>query len=398
MNAPRYSFAVGLLAALTAVFPMRASPLDTWHARTAPSPGIGFQGITFAGGLFVAVGCCGSSTNILTSPDGVTWTARHADTTNDLYAVTWGNGTYVAVGYRDDPGQSRYDAAVVTSLDGAVWTGQRLATNAFLRAVTFANGLFVAVGNDNHPLVMTSTNGTSWSPHPLTNVLFGIPEGVTYGNGLFVAASFSSGPVLASPDGINWTNRGDLMYGWNRAISYGNGRFVVVGGPQVECCIPLVSTSTNLDDWTTQFGGGGTHYNTAVAYGAGTWVVVGDSDRIAYSTDTLTWTQGELPSPLRYLQGVTYGKGTFVAVGDGGIWQSDPLPTARLTAGALSEQGLPLTIAGEEGLRYRLQAAPELPSTNWTDLLTFTYTAPGTNFVDTSATNFNRRFYRVVSP
>src|SRR5262245_38042131 len=315
MNAQRCSFAVGLLATLAAAFPVHAAPLDTWHART---PGIGSQGITFAGGLFVAVGGNGSSTNVLTSPDGMTWTPRHADTTNDLSAVAWGNGVYAGVGTQTGPPGTRY-AVVVTSPDGAVWTGQRLATNTYLRAVTFANGLFVAVGYDgqsNHQFVMTSTNGTNWSSHYLTNLPSASWEGVTYGNGLFVATSFSAGPVLVSPDGINWTNRGNLMYGWNRAISYGNGRFVVVGGPHVECCIPLISTSTNLDDWTTQFGGGGTHYNTAVAYGAGTWVVVGDSDRIAYSTDTLVWTQRELPSPAGGLSGVTYGKGTFVVVGE----------------------------------------------------------------------------------
>lgn len=43
-------------------------------------------------------------------------------------------------------------------------------------------------------------------------------------------------------------------------------------------------------------------------------------------------------------------------------------------------------------------ARPELPAEDWTGLLAFTNTAPTTNFVDTGATNFNRRFHRVVSP
>jgi hypothetical protein len=91
--------------------------------------------------------------------------------------------------------------------------------------------------------------------------------------------------------------------------------------------------------------------------------------------------------------------GTFVVVdGGGGIWQSDPLPTARLMAGALSQQGLPLKITGEEGLSYRLQAADNLSSTNWNDLWAYTNAAPATNFVDMDAINFNQRFYRVVSP
>jgi hypothetical protein len=402
MYSQRHRF-VGLIAALTATLPLNAGPLDTWHARTPPSPLTGLQGINYCGGVFVAVGGNGSSTNILTSPDGVDWTPRHANAINYLNAVAWGNETYVAVGTQTDPPSGSSYAAVVTSSDGVVWTGQRLATNAALNAVTFANGLFVAVGIDwqsNNALVMTSTNGTSWFSRSLTNLPSGILEGVDYGNGLFAAGSLSGGPLLVLPDGINWTNRGNLSAGWHRAIIYADGRFVVAGGPTTFCCIPLISTSPNLDDWTTQITEGGTHYNSAVAFGAGTWAAVGDSDHIAYSTDTLVWTQRELPGADPYLRAVVaYGKGTFVVVdGGGGIWQSDPLPTARLMVGALSRQGLPLKITGEEGLSYRLQAADKLPSTNWNDLLTFTDAAPATNFVDMDATNFNQRFYRVVSP
>jgi len=305
---------VVLIAALTAALPLNAGPLDTWHARTPPSPLIGLQGISYCGGLFVAVGGNGSSTNILTSPDGVDWTARHADLTNYLNAVAWGNETYVAVGTQTDPRSGSSYAAVVTSSDGVVWTGQSLTTNAGLYAVTFAKGLFVAVGIDwqsNNALVMISTNGTNWSPHSLTNLPSGILEGVAYGNGLFASGSFSGGPLLVSPDGINWTNRGNLNAGWHRAIIYANGRFVVAGGPPTFCCIPLISTSPDLDDWTTQIVEGGTLYNSAVAFGAGTWVVVGDSGHIAYSTDTLVWTQRELPGADRYRSVVAYARGNI---------------------------------------------------------------------------------------
>ena len=51
--------------------------------------------MTYGNGLFVAVG--GSGT-ILTSPDGVTWTARTSGTGNGLRGVAYGNNTFVAVG------------------------------------------------------------------------------------------------------------------------------------------------------------------------------------------------------------------------------------------------------------------------------------------------------------
>jgi hypothetical protein len=43
----------------------------------------------------VAVGKGGT---ILTSPDGVSWTARASPTGNYLFGVTYGNGLFVAVG------------------------------------------------------------------------------------------------------------------------------------------------------------------------------------------------------------------------------------------------------------------------------------------------------------
>ena len=47
---------------------------------------------------------------------------------------------------------------------------------------------------------------------------------------------------------------------------------------------------------------------------------------------------------------------------------------------------------------YRLQGAPDLSTSNWVDLVTLTNTGSPTNWVDLGATNYPRRFYRVVSP
>jgi hypothetical protein len=52
--------------------------------------------------------------------------------------VTYGNGTFVAVGY---PG------AILTSPDGVTWTQRASGTVGFLRGVTYGNGTFVAVGD-----------------------------------------------------------------------------------------------------------------------------------------------------------------------------------------------------------------------------------------------------------
>ena len=54
---------------------------------------------------------------------------------------------------------------------------------------------------------------------------------ITYGNGKFVAVG-GSGKGAYSPDGINWTAISDMKFSGTpiNAITYGNGKFVAVGG------------------------------------------------------------------------------------------------------------------------------------------------------------------------
>jgi hypothetical protein len=115
----------------------------------------------------------------MTSPDGITWTARSAAEANSWYYVCHGNGLFVAVAGN---GTNR----VMTSPDGITWTA---------RAAAEAN---------------------SW-------------QSVCFGNGLFVAVAYTgTHRVMTSPDGITWTARSADLYDW-RSVCYGNGLFVAVG-------------------------------------------------------------------------------------------------------------------------------------------------------------------------
>lgn len=65
--------------------------------------------------LYVVVGASGT---ILTSTDTVTWTSRTSGFSNELYAVAYGNGVFVAVG--DSYSISEY--SVIQSTDGINWS------------------------------------------------------------------------------------------------------------------------------------------------------------------------------------------------------------------------------------------------------------------------------------
>jgi hypothetical protein len=373
---------------------LRAEALDNWHVRTSPSTG-NLAAVTYGSGLFVAVGGSDYPVErdfILTSPDGVTWTDHSSGTTNRLVAVAHGNKTFVALG-RFSRGILVPDCAtIVTSTNGVEWVMQGLYPSNTLTAVTYANGVFVAVGNDG--MILTSSNGLSWSYQRVPGLYLDF-IGVIFGNGFFAAVT--RGTSLTSSDGYNWTKRGDSQA--NYAIAYGNGLFVTTyrfdGAPPAT----EFSVSSDAEHWTFQSFLSGYFLGPGLIYGNGIFVALGDSPGVIAWLDANAQPIGRRTLGNFYLRGVSYGRGTFVAVGDGGaIVQSDPLPTARLRPGSLDARGLALSIGGEDGLRYRLQASAELPSTNWTDLLTFTNTQPERNFVDTAATNFTRRFYRVVSP
>jgi len=57
-----------------------------------------------------------------------------------------------------------------------------------------------------------------------------------------------------------------------------------------------------------------------------------------------------------------------------------------------------LTLLAEPAVSFRLQAATNMSTANWIDVVSFTNTQSTISLTDTTATMFPQRFYRVVSP
>jgi hypothetical protein len=53
--------------------------------------------VTYGNGLFVAVNNIGTGNRVMTSPNGITWTAKTSAADNSWRSVTYGNGLFVAV-------------------------------------------------------------------------------------------------------------------------------------------------------------------------------------------------------------------------------------------------------------------------------------------------------------
>jgi hypothetical protein len=120
------------------------------------------NGAAYGDGIFVVVGNFQPvnsihgyhEARIFTSPNGMSWTQQNTgvDSAFTLSAVAYGNGIFVAVGTTGAAYTSSHSALIFSSPDGVSWT-KRTITNEiastvfYLAGVTYGNGTFVAVGN-----------------------------------------------------------------------------------------------------------------------------------------------------------------------------------------------------------------------------------------------------------
>lgn len=162
-------------------------------------------GVTYGNGTFVAVGDV-----ILTSPDGLIWTRRSLPSDNQLMTVTWNGSKFVAVGVRLKSEGSGFEpneliGVVATSTDGINWTQKSIpGTTDHLNDIVYGDSIFIAVGDGN--TVIRSTDGENWTVQSLPNQQYKYLYSVAYGQSQFVVVAYKGG-IFSSPDGLTWTER-----------------------------------------------------------------------------------------------------------------------------------------------------------------------------------------------
>ena len=190
----------------------------SWSVRSNPFGTSTVYDVFYADGIFVAVGGDGTVDGVIaTSTNGLSWTQRTSNADFVLKSVGYGDGLWVAVGNNNE---------LVTSPDGITWTPRTVDFgNSTMANVCYGNGIWVAVGSAGR--LYTSTNGISWvtrdSKFGTTQI-----EGLDFnpaGEGLWIISGASS-KIATSPDGINWTVR---------SVSFGSTTvWTVAAGPTTE--------------------------------------------------------------------------------------------------------------------------------------------------------------------
>lgn len=384
----------------------RADTLSTWIKRESLITNT-LSAIAFGNDIFVVVGSgCYPGDVVLSSPDGSNWTQRLSLEPASLRAVTYGNGQFIAVGS---------EGLVLISTNGINWLIHNTGFTNTLSEIAYGRGMFVAVGGDvgrsypfdpgNH-VILTSTDGMQWTLRDAgTNGL----GAVAFGNGMFVAAGAYHPPtdnvgyshIRSSHDGISWDRASLDLHFSPSGITFGAGRFLIVGNFSRGGVQGHGAISANGIEWVRSPPIGTGVGLDGVAFGNDTFVAVGTYGYLFTSRNLTNWTTRRFEpnfSLSHNLQGVTYGQGTFVAVGSTGlIVQSANVAIPWIQP--LKQFGtadVSLTIEGEIGRVYRLQASSDF--IGWSDIGGVTNTTVEAGFLDLNAARFNQRFYRVISP
>jgi len=175
---------------------------NTWTASSLPSAPMWSCG-TYHNNQYIVLSDSdigGSSTT------GSVWTTTTLPTSANWSDVTYGEDKFVAISYNSNKS--------IYSSDGISWNSSTLPAFALWSSITYGNGKYVAIATD-YSFVAVSLDGISWS---LYNSMWGLWQDISYGNNTFVV--IGHGPiVLTSTNGMSWTQRSIVSRDWS-AITF----------------------------------------------------------------------------------------------------------------------------------------------------------------------------------
>lgn len=244
----------------------------TWTSPVS-TPAVELYSLTYGQGLFVAVGADNAQfplrPAVYTSPDGMSWASRSLPSGNfPLWSVAYGAGRFVAVAENSMP---EPETKILTSTNGISWTRVNAGTAFDLAGVTFGDGRFVAVGYRG--TIVSSTDGTNWTSQPSGTTEY--LNDIAFGSGQFVAVG-GTGTILVSTSGSSWTRKESGTTSHLFCVAHDSGVFAVGGGSG------LFLTSIAGDPWQRHAVPTGARLR-GVAIGREAVVTVGDSGTILRS-------------------------------------------------------------------------------------------------------------------
>ena len=175
--------------------------------------------IAFGEGTFVVVGF--SSNEVLVSTDdGITWTAHTVGNQQDWASVAYGNGYFVAIVNGTD--------VVLRSTDGVVWTATQLPATGDWARIRYGGNKFLVTPNNSNIGYVSLDDGVTWTQSNLPSQADW--DKLTFSNNRFLAASSTSGVLASTSDGINWKARSNYPLSATGALGAGGQFFAAIDG------------------------------------------------------------------------------------------------------------------------------------------------------------------------
>jgi hypothetical protein len=306
----------------------------TWAVTQLTNSTINITDMLF-NGLYYVMTCNNSATPILTSTDGVNWTALTTYTPLGLTATTIPLSLNSVVYHSGEPyvavGNSILTCVDVINL--ATWqetyrlpttvtiNNNPVAVTNVLNGVTYANTTgfsgFVAVGSGqrlsgativNTGIIYTSIDGFTWSQVNFTATIYGF--NAIASNGQTITAVGNNGIVYTSTNAITWfAQTSGTVRNLNNIIwDSNNNVFVAVGDHGVILTSDIFGiTWTSRTSGTTATLESVTQNNTASEY-----VVVGLNNTVLRSSDLTSWASSSnfvSPETVYTVQGDTFTTG-----------------------------------------------------------------------------------------
>lgn len=264
----------------------------------------------------------GTSGEILSSTDGISWTSRTSrNLSGDISALAFGDNTFLAMTSSGNftafpvTWTNRFFGATSDNVDDWTARGTIGTVGNPLAGIAFGGGIFVAVGDNSafHSL----DNGATWSPGTISGVSY--LSDVAYGNGRFVAIDLASDNVAVSSDGIHWVTVGMGLTSPETVgrMGFGGGLFLLTTSSG------NVYTAPDGISWQqrtrfTDIAGSDTSV-ARVAYGAGAFLIVTSSPtQLFFSDDSgVNWIALDpfASGGSYYLEDVLYWNGAYTGVG-----------------------------------------------------------------------------------
>lgn len=250
-----------------------------------------------------------------TSEPGVHWKTRNSGTTNAIWATAASPTIAIAVGLSN---------LILTSTNGITWTPRfpSLPTSDFYAAVW--TGSRFLIGGTNG-VTATSLDGINWSgvPTPTSNAIFDI----TVANSVILAVGDNGVILRAINGGLGWVNKTSNVSYPLLGVASDGSQFVAVGAGD-SGFTPNILISADSDYWTTSYYGAVVnHVLTTVAFGAGKFIAGGATNdfvmAVSNASNASQWYYTSVPSsePVRKIFRTS---NQFVTVGEFGHISTSP--------------------------------------------------------------------------